>query len=78
LLEVCHKLNNKPQASRNGKSAKACLEEEHPYLLPLPPMFDAAVQNYYRTGKAIIVIYSIFLALQSAMSLIMKMMNVTR
>lgn len=51
LLEVCHKLNNKPQASRNGKSAKACLEEEHPYLLPLPPMFDAARTVYARVDK---------------------------
>jgi hypothetical protein len=42
LLEICNKLNNKPQDNREGKSALTCLEEERKYLLPKMPMFDAA------------------------------------
>lgn len=51
LLEICNKLNSKPQDSREGKSATTCLEEERPYLLPKLPMFDAARVVHARVDK---------------------------
>uniref|UniRef100_UPI0003716375 Mu transposase domain-containing protein n=1 Tax=Effusibacillus pohliae TaxID=232270 RepID=UPI0003716375 len=51
LLEVCSKQNGKPQDSRDGRSAAACLEQERSHLLALPPMFDAARTVYARVGK---------------------------
>lgn len=51
LLEVCEKLNRKPQATRDGKSAVICLEEERPYLLPRMPYFDASRIVYARVDK---------------------------
>jgi transposase len=51
LLEVCERLNNKPQDHREGKSATACLEEERPYLLAKLPMFDAARVVHARVDK---------------------------
>jgi transposase-like protein len=51
LLEVCSKLNSKPQDARNGQSAMACLKQEHASLLALPPMFDAARTVHARVDK---------------------------
>lgn len=51
LLEVCERLNNKPQDRREGKSATACLEEERPYLFGNLPMFDAARVVHARVDK---------------------------
>jgi transposase len=51
LLEVCRKQNGKSQASRDGKSDMAFLEQERPHLLALPPMFDAARTVYARVDK---------------------------
>ncbi|WP_027352054.1 IS21 family transposase [Desulfotomaculum nigrificans] len=42
LLKICNKLNAKPQDTRDGQSALACLEQERANLLTLPPMFDSA------------------------------------
>ena len=51
LLEVCERLNSKPQDNREGKSATACLGEERPYLLHKPPMFDSARVVHARVDK---------------------------
>ncbi|MCF2941962.1 hypothetical protein L1N85_26975 [Paenibacillus alkaliterrae] len=51
LLEVCERLNNKPQDRREGKSATACLEEERPFLFGGLPMFDAARVVHARVDK---------------------------
>jgi hypothetical protein len=51
LLAICEKLNGKPQDSREGKSAKTCLEEERSSLLPKMPMFDASRNLYARVDK---------------------------
>ena len=51
LHEVCGKQNGKSQDARNGKSAAACLQEERPCLLFLPPKFDAARTVYARADK---------------------------
>ncbi|MCX7747224.1 MAG: IS21 family transposase [Clostridia bacterium] len=42
LLEVCQKLNQIPQKSKDNKSAMQLLEEERPFLLPAMPVYDAA------------------------------------
>jgi hypothetical protein len=51
LLAICEKLNGKPQDSREGKSAKICLEEERSSLLPKMPMFDASRSLNARVDK---------------------------
>ncbi|NEW04707.1 IS21 family transposase [Paenibacillus sp. SYP-B3998] len=51
LLAVCGKLNGKPQDSREGKSAEACLEEERSCLLPKMPLFDASRSFFARVDK---------------------------
>jgi len=51
LLEVCQRLNKKPQDFCEGKSASEILELERPFLLTLPPMFDAARVQYARVDK---------------------------
>ncbi|WP_437177981.1 IS21 family transposase [Heyndrickxia coagulans] len=46
LYQVCQKLNNKPQPSRENQTAEECLKMEQKAFLLLPPPFDAArIQN---------------------------------
>jgi hypothetical protein len=42
LMEVCTKLNQIPQKSKDHKSAMQLFEEERPFLLPSMPVYDAA------------------------------------
>lgn len=51
LLEVCSRLNNKPQDIYQGQSAAERTEQEKPYWLVLPPMFDAARIGHFRVDK---------------------------
>ena len=51
LMEACRKRNEKPQEQRSNQSAVQCLEQERPYLLALPPMFDAARIENLRVDK---------------------------
>lgn len=51
LLEVCSRLNNKPQDIYQGQSAAERTEQEKPYWLALPPMFDAARIGHFRVDK---------------------------
>lgn len=51
LLEICQKLNNKPQRLNNNQTAMEILDLEKEYLLPNPPMFDAAKTKESRVDK---------------------------
>lgn len=51
LLEVCEKRNQRPQSVHQEQTAQERLEQERPYLLSLPPLFDAARVDYFRVDK---------------------------
>lgn len=51
LLEVCNRLNNKPQRLNNNQTAVEILNLEKEYLLPKMPMFDAARTTESRVDK---------------------------
>lgn len=51
LLEVCHRLNKKPQRLNNNQTALEILNLERKYLLPKMPMFDAARTTESRVDK---------------------------
>jgi predicted transcriptional regulator len=46
LYEICQRLNQKPQSSKQNQTAEECLKQEQKVFLPLPQPFDAArIQN---------------------------------
>jgi transposase len=51
LMEICRKLNNKPQRLNDNKTALEILNEEREWLLPKMPMFDAARTSEPRVDK---------------------------
>ena len=51
LLEMCTKLNNKPQKMQLNKTAAQLLEEERPYLLPKLPPFEVSRIERHRVNK---------------------------
>lgn len=51
LLEVCSRLNTRPQKGLDGKTAMDILEAERPYLLPGLPKYDAARITELRVSK---------------------------
>lgn len=51
LLEVCTRLNHKPLDTYQGQSAAERTEQEKPYWLALPPLFDAARIGHFRVDK---------------------------
>lgn len=51
LMEICQKLNSKPQRLNNNQTAVEILDLEKEYLLPKLPMFDAAKTREARVDK---------------------------
>lgn len=51
LMEICHKLNSKPQRLNNNQTALEIFALEKEHLLPKLPMFDAAKTRESRVDK---------------------------
>jgi hypothetical protein len=51
LLEVCERLNERPQTGREQQSAREILERERSYLLPVGPLFECGELRESRVDK---------------------------